>query len=79
MILTLIKNTLKKSIPHRWKLLLVSNIEKKKQEQFLSRLQSDIIRFYDAKTDCTFEEKEVVEMLLLRLQSILSRTQKDKF
>ena len=63
MILTLIKNTLKKSIPHRWKLLLVSNIEKKKQEQFLSRLQSDIIRFYDAKTDCTFEEKEVVDYL----------------
>ena len=63
MILSLAKNVIKKCLPNQWKSKFVARIESKKQKTFLNQLQTNIIGFYENKTDSTFEEKEVLAYL----------------
>ncbi len=60
---SLLKNILKKCLPDRWRSRIVWKMEMKKHHRFLDKLQSDIIQFYDAKSDTTSEENEVIDYL----------------
>ena len=61
--MSFIKVVLKKSIPSSWKSTLIARIEKQKNTVFLKQLQSNIIKYYDAKQVISVDEREVIEYL----------------
>ena len=63
MILSFAKSIIKKCLPNQWKSKMIAHIESKKQKAFLDQLQTNIIKFYQNKSDSTFEENEVLTYL----------------
>jgi Methyltransferase FkbM domain len=61
--LTSAKKILKKIVPNALMSRIISEIEQKKQLQFLSQLKSAIVDFYEAKSIRTADEEEVMSYL----------------
>ncbi len=59
----LIKKNLKRLIPRKFRSRIISKIEQKKQDSYLTKLKLNIIKFYDAKEDITREEEKVLKYL----------------